>query len=154
MYIYICIHMCIYIYVYTQIHVYVFICIYIYVYIYMYIHIYMYIYIYTVDVDSPTRKYGRHRRSMPIHLLENTVDIAPTVDFSQNRSKSTVDVDSYQNKSVDRVFPRSQRKGPLTYGPIDGEKWSQHPSKYRHLSTDLSTRSIGHGRYRRSMLIH
>ena len=84
---------------------------------------------------------------------------------------------------VDRVFPRSRKKGPLTYGPICGEKWSrthvhrshgpmrgekwhQQLSKYRHLSTDLSTRSRSistvdadsltreYGRYRRSMPIH
>ena len=43
---------------------------------------------------------------------------------------------------------------PRSCGPMCDEKWSQHISKCRHLSTDLSTRSIGHGRYRRSMPIH
>jgi len=37
---------------------------------------------------------------------------------------------------------------------MDGEKWSQQLSKCRYLSTDLSTRSIDHGRYRRSIRIH
>ena len=67
--------------------------------------------------------HGRYRRSMPIHLLvlENTVDIASTVD----RSKSTLDVDLYQKKSIDRIFPKSRKKGPLTYVPISVEKWFQ-----------------------------
>ena len=43
---------------------------------------------------------------------------------------------------------------PRSHGPMRGGKWSQHLSKYQHLSTDLSTRSISHGRYRRSMRIH
>ena len=30
-----------------------------------------------------------------------------------------------KEKLVDRVFPRSRKKGPLTYGPIRGEKWSR-----------------------------
>jgi len=65
----------------------------------------------TVDKDSPTWEYGRYRRSIRIHLLENTVDIWSTVDFTQKsveidrrygfipkkkRSISTVDVPSYQ----------------------------------------------------------
>jgi len=39
-------------------------------------------------------------------------------------------------------------------GPIRDEKWSQQLSKCRYLSTDLSTRLIDHGRYRRSIRIH
>jgi len=39
---------------------------------------------------------------MMIHLLEITVDIASTVNF--RKKKSTIDVDSYEKKSVDRVF--------------------------------------------------
>ena len=42
-----------------------------------------------LDEESPTWEYGRYRRSMLIHLLENTVDI------EKNRLKSIVDVDSY-----------------------------------------------------------
>ena len=51
------------------------------------------------------------------------------VDLS--RSISTVDADSpsmwihIKKRSVDRVFPRSQKKTPLTCGPIGGEKWSR-----------------------------
>jgi len=40
------------------------------------------------------------------------------------------------------------------HGPMSGEKWSQHLSECRYQSTDLSTRWIDHGRYRRSMRIH
>jgi len=62
---------------------------------------------------------------MLIHLLENTVDIATTVEF---RTKS-VEIDRrcgfIPKKSVDRVFPRSRKKGSLTYGPIGGKKWSR-----------------------------
>jgi len=43
---------------------------------------------------------------------------------------------------------------PRSHSSMCGEKRSQHLSKYRQLSTDLSTRSMGHGRYRRSMPIH
>jgi len=74
------------------------------------------------------------------------------------------------------AWPRfSEKSGPLTYGPIwshklwemvpdthlqkshgpiGGEKWSQQLSKCRYISTDLSTRSIDHGRYRRSIRNH
>jgi len=62
---------------------------------------------------------------MPIHLPKDTINIASTVNFRKNRSKLTVDVDSYQKKIVDRVFPRSQKNGQLTHGPIGGEKWSR-----------------------------
>jgi len=41
-----------------------------------------------------------------------------------------------------------------SHGPMGGENWSQQLSKRRYLSTDLSTRSIDHGRYRRSIKIH
>ena len=62
---------------------------------------------------------------MPIQLLENTVDIASTVNF---RRKS-VEIDRrcgfIPKKSVDRVLQRSRKKGPLTYGSIGSEKWSR-----------------------------
>ena len=94
---------------------------------------------------------------------------------AQNRSKSTVDVDSYQKKNRSISSEKSGKKGPLTYGPIwshkwweivpdthlqkshgpmGGEKWSQQLFKCRYLSTDLSTQSIDHRRYRRSIRIH
>jgi len=41
-----------------------------------------------------------------------------------------------------------------SHGPMSDEKWSQHVSECRYQSTDLSTRSIDHGRYRRSIRIH
>jgi len=62
---------------------------------------------------------------MPIHLLENTVDIASTIAFR----KKSVEIDRrcgfILKKLVDRVFQRSRKKGPLTYGSIGGEKWSR-----------------------------
>jgi len=62
---------------------------------------------------------------MSIHLLENTVDIASTVNF---RRKS-VEIDRrcgfIPKKLVDRVLQRSRKKGPLTYGSIGSEKWSR-----------------------------
>ena len=56
----------------------------------------------TVNKDSPTWEYSRYRLSIRIHLLENTVDILSTVDFTQK----SVEIDSrygfirhsYQNK--------------------------------------------------------
>ena len=74
-----------------------------------------------------------------------------------------------------RVLPTSQGQKVhcpvVPYGPIIDEKWSRThiykkvmvpwmvrngPKSYlcRYLSTDLSTRSIDHGRYRRSIRIH
>ena len=126
----------------------------------------------TVDADSPTREYGRYRRSMLIHLLEITVDIGSTVDFR----KKSVEIDCrcgfttkknwstvFSEKSEKRIIDLwshmwwemvPDTRPPRSHGPMRGEEWSQHLSKSRHLSTDLSTRSIGHGRYRRSMLTH
>jgi len=87
----------------------------------------------TVDVDSPTWKYCWYRQSMQIHLFENTVDINGRYRFAclkirsilhgpsiseKNWSKSTVTVDSYQQKSVDCVFPKSQKKRTI-------DLWSQ-----------------------------
>jgi len=120
-------------------------------------------------------EYGRYRRSIRIHLLESTIDIASTVDFGQK----SVEIDRRcgfipkKNRSISSE--KSGKKGPLTHGPIwshkwwemvpdtylqkshgpmGGEKWSQQLSKCRYLSTDLSTRSIDHSRYRRSIRIH
>jgi len=93
----------------------------------------------TVDIDSPTWKYGRHWRSMTIHLYENTVDIdsrywftqlkirlmshRPSISGKISRNRPVMWIHT-KEKLVDRVFPRSRKKGPLTYGPIRGEKWS------------------------------
>ena len=41
-----------------------------------------------------------------------------------------------------------------SHGSMSGEKLSRQLSKCRYLSTDLSTRSIDHSRYRRSIRIH
>ena len=41
-----------------------------------------------------------------------------------------------------------------SHGPMGGQKWSHQLSKCRYLSTDLSTLSIDHSRYRRSIRIH
>jgi len=198
-YIYVYIYVFTHIYIYLYIYIYTCICTYMYIYtcVYTCTYIYIYICIYickytqvssigrllfnrpvdlsrsisTVDADSPTRKYGACRRSMPYHLLEKTVDIASTVNFrkksveidrrcgfipkkigpprsSEKSVKRTIDLSSYRWwDMVPDTYP------PRIHGHMRGEKWSQHISKCRHLSTDLSTRSIGHGRYRRSMLI-
>jgi len=99
--------------------------------------------------------HGRYRRSMLIHLLENTVDIDGRYRFTYLRIRSILTVDSNsptwkygryridhwfqtkigrnrpsmwirtKKKSVDRVIPQGRKKGPLTYGPIRDEKWSQ-----------------------------
>jgi len=127
----------------------------------------------TVDVDSPTWAYGRYRRStrMPIHLPENTVDIASTVDFRKKsveidrrcgfmtkKNRSTAFSEKSKIRTIDLWSHRFWEMVPDTHPPrshglMRGEKWSQHLSKYRHLSTDLFTRLISHGRYRRSMPI-
>jgi len=128
----------------------------------------------TVDKDSPSWECGRYRQSIRIHILENTVDIASTVDFSQK----SVEIDrrcGFIPKKIGWFLEKSGKKGPLTYGPIwshkwwemvpdtnlqkshgpmCGQKWSQQLSKCRYLSTDLSTRSIDHGLYRRLIRIH
>jgi len=67
----------------------------------------------TVDKDPPTWEYGGYRRSIRIHLLWNAVDIDGRWGFTylkirsifdrpsispKNRSKSTVDMDSYPKK--------------------------------------------------------
>jgi len=99
--------------------------------------------------------HGRYRRSIRIHLLENTVDIDGRQGFTylriwsismldkdshtgirsishrpsisdKNRSKSTVDVDSYQKK-IGRYRP------------------SMCPHTKRNLSTVDIDRRIGHG---------
>ena len=79
----------------------------------------------TVNVDSPTWKYGRHRRSMLINLLENTVEIDSWYWFTylkirlishrqsiseKNQSKSTVDVDSYQKNRLTVFFRKVEKK--------------------------------------------
>jgi len=178
-------------------------------YIIIYTHTYIFVYIYVYhryrrSVDcfliDQSIFHGRYRRSMSIHLLENTVDIDSRCRFTYLRIRliSTVDTDlpvwKYGRYCMDRQFqkkigrnrpsqwihtnknqstaffrkvkkkdywpmvPKVVRNGPghtstKKSWSMRGEKWSQHLSKYRHLSTDLSTRSIGHGRYRRSMPI-
>jgi len=106
---------------------------------------------------------------MPIHLHENTVDIASTVDFR----KKSIEIDrrcAFIPKKIGwpRFSEKSKRRTidpwwwamvpdthpPRIHGPMCSEKWSQHLSKYWHSSTDLSTRSIGHDWYQRSMPIH
>ena len=79
----------------------------------------------TVDGDSPTWKYVRYRRSIRIHLIENTVDIWSTVDFTQKSveidrrygfipkkigrpSISTVEVDMDSKKSGTLTSPTNK----------------------------------------------
>jgi len=70
----------------------------------------------TVDKDSPTWEYGRYRRSIRIHLLENTVDIWSTVDFTQKsveidrrygfiskKNRSTVDIDRPSGHGLKKI---------------------------------------------------
>jgi len=111
----------------------------------------------TVDVDSPTWKYGRYRidrqfqkkigRNRPSMWIYTKKIGRPR--FSEKSKKRTIDLwfHRWWEMVPDADPPRS-------HGPMCGEKRSQHLSKNRHLSTDLSTRSIGHGRYRRSKPIH
>ena len=129
----------------------------------------------TVNKDSPTWQYGRYWRSIKIHLLENTVDIASTVDFSEKSVEMDRRCGFIPKTNWSISSEKSGKKGPLTYGPIwshkwweidpdthlqqihgpiGGEKWSQQISKCRYLSTDLLTWSIDHCRYRRSIRIH
>ena len=71
----------------------------------------------TVDIDSQCR--------LKSHIFENTVDIASTVDFRKkigwNRPSIWIHT---QKKLVDRVFSTMRKQGPLTYGSIGGEKLS------------------------------
>jgi len=107
-------------------------------------------------------------------MLENTVHIASTVDFSQK----SVEIDRRRGfvlKKIGRFLPRNQGKKhhwPMVpyglisdekwsrthlqkiHGTMGGQKWSQQVSKCRYLSTALSIWSIDHSRYRRSIRIH
>jgi len=90
----------------------------------------------TVDADSPAWKYGRCRRSMPYYLLKNTVDIDGLCRFTylkmrsishrpsiseKNRSKSTVDVDSYTKNRSTAFFRQVDKKDHWTMITVFGK---------------------------------
>ena len=131
-YIYVYIYIFTHIYIYLYIYIYTCICTYMYIYTCVYTCTYIYIYIciyickYTQVSSIGRLLFNRPvdlSRSMLIHLLENTVHVdgrcritywrrrsishRPSIS-EKNRSKSTVDVDSYPKKSAHRVLPRSR----------------------------------------------
>jgi len=82
----------------------------------------------------------------------NAWALGPAAFFREVREKRTIDLGPIWSHKWWEIAPYTHLQKGL--GPMDGEKWSQQLSKCRYLSTDLSTRSIDHGRYRRSIRIH
>jgi len=122
-----------------------YICIYICIYVCIYIYIYAYIY-----VDWP---FGCHcSLAFPrvtfqtLFFGSNAWPLGPATFFREVRT-----IDLWSHKWWE-MFPDTHLQ--KSRGPIGREKWSQQLSKCRYLSTDLSTLSIDHGRYRRSIRIH
>jgi len=134
----------------------------------------------TTKKPTHTNKvYDSHRVAHPPGLLGAT----PHLRFLASRFKREASCDASNAKprvtlQMLRLWARprfSEKSGPWTYGPIwshkwwemvpdthlpkihgliGGEKWSQQLSKCRYLSTDVSTRSIDHGRCRPSIRKH
>jgi len=118
----------------------------------------------TVDKDSAICDYGRHRRSIRIHLLENTVDIArpsiPAKKTGRNRpsmwvdtTKKSVEIDTKKTPvDINRRSGHGLQKSwtltslTLTYFITKRCKWltrtltSVHPDPFPALLTKQDTR--------------
>jgi len=152
---------------------YIWICMYISMYVYIYIYTYIYTWtraltrlglvttrVATVSNDFVWKLPGRITRPFGSPLLtcasscdaSNTWPLGPTAFFREVRKKRTMTYGPIWSQKWWEMVPDTHLQ--KIHGPMNGEKRSQHLSECRYQSTDLSTRSIDHGRYRRSTRIH
>ena len=82
-------------------------------------------------------------------ILGRVLPKVPAAFLREVMEKRTIDL--WSHKWWEMVPDTHLQK---SHGPMGGEKWSQQLFKCRYLSTDLSTQSIDHRRYRRSIRIH
>jgi len=82
----------------------------------------------------------------------NAWSLGPAAFFRAVRKKRTMTCGPIWSQKWWEMVPDTHLQ--KSHGPMSGEKWSQHLSECWYWSTDLSTRSIDHGRYRRSIRIH
>ena len=82
----------------------------------------------------------------------NAWPLGPAVFSREVRKKRTMTYGPIWSQKWWEMVPDTHLQN--SYGPMSGEKWSQHLSECWYRSTDLSTRSIDHGRYRRLIRIH
>jgi len=142
---------------------------------YVYIHIYTYIYTWTraltrlvpvttrvatVSNEFVWRLPGAHHPAfwVPTAHLRFLVwrfkrlAFGPGRFFREVRKKRTMTYGPIWSQKWWEMVPDTHPQ--KSHGPMSCEKWSQHLSECQHQSTNLSTWSINHGRYRRSIRIH
>jgi len=167
-----------YIYIHTYIYIWICMCIFMYVYIYVYIYIYIYL---NKGADSTWnralscsetvrrksaltwnrtwtwKKCGilKLERSAHFRFLVwrfKRLAFGPGRVLPRSQGKRTIDLGHIWSHRWWEMVPDTHLQ--KIHGLMGGEKWSQQLSKCRYLSTDLSTRLIDHGRYRRLIRIH
>ena len=140
-----------------------------------YIYLYMYIYLNKGTDSAGTGDHPRRNR-LQWFSMETVRCASPGLlgaHFSLALPRVTLQMLGLWARP--RFSEKSGKKRTMTYGPIWSQKWwemvpdthlqkshgtmsgekcSQHLSECRYRSSDLSTRSIDHGRYRRSIRIH
>jgi len=81
----------------------------------------------------------------------NAWPLGPAAFFREVRKKRTMTYGPTWSQKWWEMVPDTHLQ--KCHGPMIGQNWSQHISERQYQSTDLSTRSIDHGRYRWSIRI-